>query len=396
MSRIRLPSKPPVEPARFADHNAEQRELWRAFRAGKPYRVPMMITSNPRIILLDDALNPWQVSFREYTFDPDVMLRIEVAHRLFVQHNIWADHEMGLPSEGWWIWVDFQNFYEAAWLGSPVAFPPDNCPYAEPWLGDENKNEIFDRGIPDPFADGGWMQRNWEYYEYFCEIRDRGEEFVGRPIGHVLPAGMSTDGPFTLAVELRGPAICIDLLEDPDYFHRLMTLITDAIITRMRAYRAKMGRPEKEPDFSYADDSISLLSAEQFREHVLDYHRRIVETFWDGTGRLSIHLCGDVQRHLPILREQLGVTGLDSGWPIDLHRARDELGAEALLQGGPPVQLLQAGPVEQIERLCRDLLTGPAARGGLFVLREANNLPPKTPTAHIDAMYRACKRWGRY
>jgi hypothetical protein len=35
-------------------------------------------------------------------------------------------------------------------------------------------------------------------------------------------------------------------------------------------------------------------------------------------------------------------------------------------------------------------------RGGRFILKEANNLPPTTPPENLAAMYRAVKEAGSY
>lgn len=396
-SRVKLPQRTDLPPSdTFATHNAEQKAVWQAFRAGKPVRVPMVMASNVRIILQDPALNPGKVTFEEYTFDPDLMLAVEVLHGIHVRHHIQADHEMGLPTDAWYPWVDFQNMYEAAWLGASIVFPPDNCPYAEILLKDDNRNEIFDRGIPDPFCDHGWMQRNWDYFDHFRRLRDKGVEVLGLPIKNPRPSGLGTDGPFTLAAELRGGEICVDMLTDPDYFHKLMRFLTEATITRMKAFRKRMDMPEKMDDFGYADDSVAMLGVEQYRQFVMPYHKRLIEAFWTGKGRLSIHLCGDVQRHLPVLHRELGVRSFDTGYPIDLHEVRQATSPDTILQGGPTVQLLQNGPIPRIREVVRNLLTGPAGREGLFVLREANNLAPCTPPEHIAAMYEACKEWGRY
>jgi uroporphyrinogen-III decarboxylase len=395
--RVVLPDRSDLPPQeQFAKHNAEQMAVWQAFRAGKPTRVPCVLGTNARIILQDPKLNPSKVTFEEYTLDPDLMLTVQILHVIHARHYYRVDHEMGLPPEGWSCGVDFQNMYEAAWLGAPISFSPDNCPYAEIWLKDDNKNEIFDRGIPDPFQDGGWMQRNWDYYGHFCQLRDKGVEFLGLPIKTVMPSGLGTDGPFTLAAELRGGEICVDMLAEPEYFQKLMDFLTQATITRMKAYRQRMGMPEKSDDFGYADDSVAMLSVEQYRQFVMPYHKRIVEAFWTGKGRLGIHLCGDVQRHLPVLHREMGIRSFDTGFPIDLHEVRRLTSPDTILQGGPTVQLLQSGPIAKIEKVCRSLLAGPAAREGLFVLREANNLAPRTPAEHIAAMYNTCREYGGY
>jgi len=379
----------------FEQHNAEQQEAWDAFHAGRPIRVPVTIGTNPRNLLLNPTLNPDNITFEQYMTDPEVMLRVFIEHRWWVRNHLRFDQEMGPPSKGWTMLVDFQNVYEAAWFGTPVHFIDNNCPYASPLLTDDNKHMLFDHGIPDPFDDGGWMRRNWEFYDTFCAHKDAGTEFFGCPITGVEPAAIGTDGPFTLAMELRGDAACFDLIADPDYIHKLLDFITEATILRMREYRKRLNLPQKDNNFGYADDSIALISTDHFRRHVLPYHRKLIDAFWNGRGTLSIHLCGDASRHFPILKNELGVNAFDTGFPIDLHEMRRQLGPDVVLQGGPRVSLLKNGPISEIERDVRDLLTGPAKEGKL-VLREGNNLAPCTPPEHIEAMYETARKYGRY
>jgi uroporphyrinogen-III decarboxylase len=379
----------------FEQHNTEQRAVWDAFHAGQPIRVPVLIGTNPRIILLDPSLNINGITFKQYTQNADIMADVFIRHLHWVRHHLRFDQEMGLPDDGWKVWIDLQNFYEAAWFGAPVHFPDNNCPYASPWLTDDNKQAVFDRGVPDPFDDGGWLKRNWEFYDAFCAYKDAGREFHGRPIIQVDPAAMGTDGPFTIAMELRGDAACYDMIADPDYTHMLLDFITHATIVRISEYRKRMDLPIMADDFFYADDSIALISTDHFREYVLPYHRKLIDAFWTGKGTLSIHLCGDASRHFPTLKDELGITMFDTGFPIDLHEMRRQLGSDVLFQGGPRPSLLKDGPISEIEREVRDLLTGPAKEGKL-ILREGNNLAPCTPPAHIEAMYEAACKYGRY
>ncbi|MBN1488773.1 MAG: hypothetical protein JXA69_02555 [Phycisphaerae bacterium] len=381
--------------SQFAEHNAEQQRAWDAFHAGRPVRVPVRISANPRMILLDPARNADRITFEQYTADADIMLRVQLAFQYWFRHEVWFDHEMGLPTDGWDVYVDFQNVYEAAWLGSPVHFPADNCPYAGSLLDEDGKNRLFDRGIPDPFDDGGWMRRNWDFYAAWQERQRQGFEYQGRPIHSVSLAGLGTDGPFTLAVELRGEAACLDLILDPEYAHRLLTYLTEATIVRLRAYRERLGLPIRGRDFTFADDSIAMISADHFREFVLPCHRRLVETFWNGEGELMVHLCGDASRHFPVLAETLGVTAFDTGFPIDLQQVREQLGPDILLQGGPTVSRLRDGPIRQIEDETRSLLNGPV-KNGRFILCEANNLAPGTPPEHVRAMYEMARKHGHY
>jgi len=56
----------------FEKHNEEVKRVWEAYRAGRPYRAPVVISANSRIYLLNPALNEEGIGFREYTYDPDL------------------------------------------------------------------------------------------------------------------------------------------------------------------------------------------------------------------------------------------------------------------------------------------------------------------------------------
>jgi len=374
-------------------HNEAARALWEAYEQGTPERVPLRLGINGRFILLDPALNPEKVTFYEYTTDPELMLAIQLRFQCWVRHAIVQDADLGLP-EGWGVAPDLQNYYEGAWLGCPLFFHDGEVPDCRSWLHDDNKRAIFERGIPDPF--GGALARNLEYYEYFKRRKEEGFEFMGRPLTGVGLAANGTDGTFTTACQLRGATeICLDLYEDPQYVHELLTFITEAAIVRIKAYRQFLGQPLSTQSWGIADDSIELLSVEAYREFVLPHHRRLLDTFGEG-GPHSIHLCGDAQRHFPILQQELNIQSFDTGFPIDFGWVRRVLGPEVWIQGGPSIQLLLLGTPDEVTEETRRILASGVTEGKRFMLREGNNLAPRTPLANLDAFYQAALTFGRY
>ncbi len=379
-------------------HNAEVKEVWDAYRKRDPIRVPCNIAMNIRMILLDPKQNVDGVRFYDYMHDPEVMLRQQLRFQEMIRTEMVFDHEMGLP-DAWPIHIDYQNVYEAAYFGTEVHYPENNCPCTHEWLHDDNKWEILDRGVPEPIDDeatGGWMKRSWEFYEYWCGLRDKGFEYRGRPI-EPNPCGENTDGPFTVAMNLRGGNVCIDLLDDPEYFHALLSLITESIIVRIRALRRKGGRPPKSKEWGFADDSIILLSNAQFTEFVLPYHKRLIAELVEGERPLiGMHLCGDAQRYFPLLTRELNVQNYDTGFPIDFTTLRQELGTGVEIAGGPTVDTLCQGPVETIKAETKRILGSGVMEGGRFIIKEANNLSPCTPPNHVRAFYEAAKRYGQY
>jgi hypothetical protein len=98
----------------FEQHNEEVRQVWQAYREGKPIRVPVIFGINVRFTMWLPEANPRKITFEQYFSDPQIMLERQIEHIHWVRHNIPQDAEMGLPKDGWHVWVDFQNVYEAA------------------------------------------------------------------------------------------------------------------------------------------------------------------------------------------------------------------------------------------------------------------------------------------
>ena len=379
----------------FAAHNEEVKQVWEAYHAGKPIRVPVVLGLNVRYYLFSPWLNPRGITFRQYTEDPDLMLETQLEFQRYVRHNLLCDAEMGMPSEAWpGVGVDLQNYYEAAWFGCPVHYRDGQVPDSSPILNDDNKRMLFDAGIPDPFT-GGIMAKNVRFFDHLTE-RIKDYAFMGLPVRCVSPSGMGTDGPFTAAANLRGATeICLDIYEDTEFVHELLDYITEATIARIKAWREKLGHELKPQNWGFADDSIQLLSTETYREFVLPCHKRLVSEL-AGSGPHSIHLCGDATHHFKTIRDELNINAFDTGYPVDFAWLRKELGPDVQINGGPTVGfLLRATPGEVRNEVRRILSTG-VMEGGKFVLREANNMSPGIPEESIAAMYEAAKEFGLY
>ena len=379
----------------FNAHNQEVKEVWDAYHAGKPIRVPLVLGINVRYYLFSPWLNPRGITFKEYFDDPGLMVETQVELQHYVRHNLLFDGELGMPKESWGaVGVDFQNTYEASWFGCPWRFGDGQVVDTEPILTDGKKYMLFDQGIPDPFS-GGSMARNMEFWERMKE-KIEGYTFMGLPVSGAYPTGAGTDGPFTAAANLRGATeICMDMYEDPQYVKDLLSYITEATIVRLKAYRELLGQELRPKRWGFADDSIQLLSPEMYREFVLPCHRRLISEL-AGEGPHSIHLCGDATRHFKMIRDELNVMAFDTGFPVDFGWLRRELGPDVQINGGPSVQfLLRATPEEVREEVRRILSTG-VMEGGKFVLREGNNLSPGIPEENVAAMFVAAKEFGRY
>lgn len=380
----------------FDTHNAEVEAVWKAYRERKPTRVPMVFGINPRLTMFDHPSNPRGVTFEQYSNDPQLMMERQIEHQAWVRTNILQDAPMGLPKDGWSLWVDFQNYYEAAWYGARIRYWPGEVPDTEPLLEDDaSKWSLIEKGMPDPFTHGS-AQRMWDYYEYFCRKKEEGWTYLGLPIATATwPAG-GTDGPLTLCCNLRGASRFIpDMIEDPEYAHAMLNYITETSVARIKAYRERMGAELKPERGGLADDSVMLISTPMYREMILPYHRRIFEEL-AGKGPHSIHLCGDATRHFKTIRDELNVWSFDTGYPVDFGWLRRELGPEVEIYGGPSVPFLRAATPDAVRAEVKRILGSGIMEGGRFVLREGNNLAPGVPMENLRAMWDAVHEFGTY
>lgn len=385
-------------PVDFVRHNEEVRALWDAFDRREAPRAPCVVGGSISNYFLNPDLNTRGWEFRDYFEDVHVQIRAQLEFQEWLSHHVLCDREMGVPADGWQLATDFQNSWEASWFGCELVYHPGLIPDTLPVLADD-PDRVYELPDPDPLRDG-LVGRAVEFFDAMVEICPT-LEHRGAPVRPPAAiTGEGTDGPFDCAVKMRGPDVMLDMLAEPERFHALMDYITRNIIRRIRAlkehrWRRLPGSPDagvfRRKNFWLADDAIAMLSVEHYTEHVLPYHRRIVEEFCEP-GTLFVHLCGDATRHFPTIVRELGACGFDTGFPVDHGALRRTLGPDVVIAGGPTVMLIKDGPAEAIETEVRRICESGALEGGRFYFIAANNMAPRTPVEHVAAFYDAVRR----
>ena len=376
----------------FVRHNEEVREVWARYNAGDPIRVPMILGINPRIWLLDPKLNREGISFKEYSENAQTMARVQMYAKEYIRTNLPADHEMGLP-EGWDLYVDTQNVYEAAWFGCPIVYHEGNCPNTAPMTREQLEKRMAD-GLPE--KENAFFARCLRLHEELSSMVGK-EGYRGIPIRSVAPLGAGTDGPVTVACNLMGAAeFLTEMLADPEWADELLEYITEGIICRIKTVREAFGLPVRSETFGVADDSCALLSTPMYEERVLHLHRKLFDTLGVPGMRRGMHLCGDSTRHFPMLKEKLGVMQFDTGYPVQFGKLQKTLGPDVCINGGPSVSLLLGGTAEAVSAEAKRILGEVMPHTKRFILREGNNLAPCTPPENVAAMYETVREFGRY
>jgi uroporphyrinogen-III decarboxylase len=380
--------------ARYA-HNAEAAAVWRAFDAKAPIRPPVALGTSTQFFIFDDDLNPGQaVSFQSYCTDADVMLDFQLAAAAWRSEWIapFCDDPIGMPPnrEAWLVRIDLQSFDEASFFGAPVVFFPGHLPDTRPILDGDRKQALFDAGLPDPLT-GGWYRKAHDMLDHWRQRLRHQPEYRGWPV-RIDPFGWWTSGPLTLAVALRGHELMTDLYEDPDYVRALLDYLVEATIARVRAHARFFALPDPPKTMFFADDALQMLSAPMAREFMLPVYRKLKAGI-TSADRVKIHLCGNATHHFRWLRDELGVDEFETGFPVDFARLRQELGPEVVIHGGPTVMLLKDGAPQEVAAVTQAILDSGVCEGGRFVLREGNNLAPRTPFANLAAMYETARAW---
>ncbi len=380
----------PYVPPRLSDE--EKRAVWSAYEAGRPTRVPVFVDTNNRIALLDHRIPTGDLTYRQVFAEADAMLRASLLHKYVCRkrHHHLCDSDTDLP-EAWQVDIMFQNVFEAWFFGCTPVYPEGEVPDVAPILTDDTKRMIFDVDIDRPLERPPFSTAVAFYEELTEYVADK--TFLGRPI-EIVPPCFNTDGPVTNAMSIRGHAILTDMLDDPAYANDLFAFLIEAGIKRRRAFLERFEITDRPPWF--ADDSIALIGESLYRELVMPHHRRWYEETGSASGERMIHLCGDATRYFPLLKDELGITSFDTGFPVDFTWLRDVLGPAVEVRGGVEVGLLLNGSCEQVYARARDILQSGIMEGGRFILKEANNLPPNVPWENLAAMYKAAFDFGRY
>ncbi|WMJ24426.1 uroporphyrinogen decarboxylase family protein [Paludicola sp. MB14-C6] len=383
-------------PIDFNKHNEQVLKLQEEKRNGIPSRMEMTISCNPRMILSDPNLNTNNITFENYMKNPQQMMDIQCQFQEYSSNNIIYDRILGFDSlKELTVYTDLQNVYEPSYYGCEVAYHGIYEPGTKVLLNDDNKYSFVDKPFPSCFD--GLAGNIFTYYDYFTEQIKAGRTYKGKPIVTPIPVDGCTDGPFTLACCLLGATeMCIDLYEDEAYAMALLEYITDSTIYRIKQTRKHYGYPEKRDGFFFADDSIAMLSCNDYQKFILPFHKKLIRELSTGVNPNGIHLCGDASRHFKTIANELNVNSFDTGFPIHHGALVQELGPNITISGGVHVSLLQSGTPDEIKAEAKRIIDEVKPHTKNFIMKEANNLSPATPPKNILALYEAVKEYGIY
>jgi uroporphyrinogen decarboxylase len=262
-------------------------------------------------------------------------------------------------------------------LGSAVEQPEDGTAFVvRPVI---QSHEDLDRlAVPDPRTAGR------------MPVVIEATEICAREAGEEACICSWTMGPFNCASQARGvEPLMFDLVEAPDFVHRLLDFCTDVTLSYGRAL---IDAGARWISLGEAICSPNFISPAMYREFVVPRQRTLIRGLLDhGAEAVVLHVCGRVT---PILDDLVstGATILDIDWPVDMATVTARIPARGNLD---PSALLLLGSVDQVAAESRRVIETAGPNLGL-ILGSGCDVSPDTPAENIDAMVRAAREYGTY
>jgi uroporphyrinogen decarboxylase len=198
-------------------------------------------------------------------------------------------------------------------------------------------------------------------------------------------------GPWSFALELRGVNEAMeDIYDDKQFLFDLMDYTTDTVIARCLA-ALELGV------FAFIGDpsaGMSLISPTVYREHVLPYHKKLVDTIHEKGGQIGFHICGYID---PIFEDilDLGIDELSIDAPSSLEKLFEVGRGKTVIIGNVDPMLFVQGTREDLEQAaqkCIDIAQGDAK----YVIGPGCQIPLQANLDNVKAFVVYCQEHGAF
>jgi len=209
---------------------------------------------------------------------------------------------------------------------------------------------------------------------------------------------MEVFSPFTHLLEMFGyEQAMMALIDAPETCHRLLETFTGHVAAQVRCHCPC------DPDailISSAFAGAGFIGREMYREFVLPYEKRIVETVHEFKMPAYVHTCGAIGDRLDLMSES-GVDGIDTLDPpplgtVELAEAKAAFGDRFFLKGNLDAvnEMLRADD-ETFERAVIERLEIGMPGSG-YILSSACSVAPHADPERLKRMVELARQHGIY
>jgi uroporphyrinogen decarboxylase len=342
----------------------EQWELFkRAARLEKLDRIPMAL-------IIDSPWIPGYLGIKhmDYYLDPELWFQSNVKiHREFPDIIF-------VPS--WW--MEYGMAAEPSVLGAKIKFWQDNTPSEYHTLFHIEDIEKFPEYEVE--ADAFMAMTLHRIRMHRQRILDTGE---------ILPL-VTSRGPLCTAGFVRGTTdFMIDIVEKPEWAHKLIDRCTSVIIDWLKAQQKAMG--DTVEGIFILDDIVGFINETHYQEFAHPYLKKICDAFPDDWVKIyhndaDINACLD---HLP----DCGFNVLNWGKQTDIADVKARVGDRMCLMGNVnPLEVGVRGTPDEVRDATLDVLEKSGGEG--IILSVGGGTSPGMPKQNIEAMLEALEEFN--
>jgi uroporphyrinogen decarboxylase len=207
--------------------------------------------------------------------------------------------------------------------------------------------------------------------------------------GDILPL-VTSRGPLCTAGFVRGTTdFMIDIVEKPEWAHKLIDLCTNLIIDWLNAQAKILG--DTVEGIFILDDIVGFINEEHYKEFAHPYLKKICDSFPKDWVKIyhndaDINACLD---HLP----DCGFNVLNWGKQTDIAEVKARVGDRMCLMGNVnPLEIGVRGTVEEVREATLDILEKSGGEG--IILSVGGGTSPGMPRQNIQAMLQALEEFN--
>jgi len=337
-------------------------EQWETFK--KAARLEKL-DKIPMALIIDSPWIPGYLGIKhmDYYLDPEVWFQSNLKI-----HNEFPDI-IFVPS--WW--MEYGMAAEPSALGTKIKFWEDNTP--------SEYHTLY----------------NIEDIEKFPEYEVKNDAFMAMTLhriqmqkqrildtGEILPI-VTSRGPLCTAGFVRSTTdFMIDIVEKPEWAHKLIDLSTNLIIDWLNAQAEIMG--DAVEGIFILDDIVGFINEEHYQEFAHPYLKKICDAFPKDWVKIyhndaDINACVD---HLP----DCGFNVLNWGKQTDIEEVKSRVGNRMCLMGNVnPLEIGVRGTPKEVYDATIEVLEKSGGEG--IILSVGGGTSPGMPRENINSMQKA-------
>lgn len=337
-------------------------EQWETFK--KAARLEKM-DKIPMALIIDSPWIPGYLGLNhmDYYLDPE----------LWFQSNLKIHQEypdiIFVPS--WW--MEYGMAAEPSALGAKIKFWQDNTP--------SEYHTLYHIEDVDNFPDYEVLNDAFMAMTLH-RIKMQKQRIFDN--GYVLPI-VTSRGPLCTAGFVRSTTdFMIDLVENPEYAHKLISLCTNLIIDWLKAQAEIMG--DTVESIFILDDIVGFINEEHYQEFAHPYLKKICDAFPKDWIKIY-HNDADINACMDYLPD-CGFHVLNWGKQTDIEEVKDRIGDRMCLMGNVnPLEVGVRGTPEEVIDATTEVLEKSGGEG--IILSVGGGTSPGMPRENILAMQKA-------